>query len=361
MSMQKKKKAEDFNYGNVSDINGNNYRTIKVNGGIIGANQEWFADNLDSSCFRNGDTILQAQEQSDWLNACEKGIPAWCFYENNESLGKLYNLAAIMDPRGLAPEGFKIPNYIDFSILGYNAQEYEPLEKNIHRYDHSYRLADYGLSSGALKLMSKDTWKKKGKNTCGLNIIGGGFRSDHAFNGLNEYCHIWIKPNGWSFMVKGGVTEDRDDYDGLKFGYDKDLKTGWIEFNSLKSYLPEFCVDEKNFFEAVISNGPLKIEAADYNEYYKAIRLNGLQPDRSLLEKQYPFKKNDEIEAICYNNAVFSLFEYFQTNRRTGIRIAAFASGKNQIWFSLAQTVVTSQLTCIEGAYVRPFRYLVGE
>jgi uncharacterized protein (TIGR02145 family) len=362
MSKEKKAKKGDFNYGTISDIEDNKYRTIKIESGILGANQEWFADNLNVSHFRNGDSILQAQECSDWLDACEKGIPAWCFYENNESFGKLYNLAAIMDPRGLAPEGFKIPNYIDFSILGYNAQEYEPLEKNIHHHDHSNRLADFGLSSGALKLMLKETWKKKSKNTCGLNIIGGGYRQgigiNDGFNGLNEICHIWLKPNGWHFMVNGGVTEGRDDSDSLKFGYGKDLKTAWIEFNSLKSYLPEFSVDEKNFFEAVISNGHLKIDAADYDEYYKALFLNGLQVDRCLLEKQYPFKKNDRTEAIYYNGAVSSIFEYFQTGRRGGIRIAAFASGKNHIWFSLADTVVRSQLTCSEGAYVRPFRYL---
>lgn len=60
----------------ISNIEDKNYRTIKIERLILGANKEWFADNLNVSHFRKGDSMLQAQECSDWLDACEKGIPA---------------------------------------------------------------------------------------------------------------------------------------------------------------------------------------------------------------------------------------------------------------------------------------------
>lgn len=338
MSKEKKVIKGDFHYGTISDIEDNKYRTINIESGILGANQEWFADNLNVSHFRNGDSILQAQDFSEWLDACEKGIPAWCYYEEIQNFGKIYNLAAIIDPRGLAPEGYKIPDYIDFSILGFNAQEYEPLDKNVLSFniDNNYRLDRSGLSSGALKLMSKESWKKKGKNTCGIDMIGGGFRSgygiNNGFNNLNESCYIWLKPSGWYFIV----SESEKQY--------------WIEFNNLKLYLPEFSIDNDSFRNSVVSNGFIKIKASDFEMYEKKMISNGLQVDRDLLSKLYPFKKNDEIHAMSYNNAVNCLFDYFQTGSRNGIRVAAFSSGKNQVWYTLAERTF--------GAYVRPFKYV---
>jgi uncharacterized protein (TIGR02145 family) len=336
MSSDKKVKKENFNFGTITDIQGNSYRTINVKGGVLGADQEWFADNLNVSCFRNGDAIEQAQEYNDWIEACEKGIPAWCYYEENQNFGKIYNLAAIMDPRGLAPEGYKIPDYIDFSILGFNAQEYEPLDKNVFSYVNNYRLEGIGLSSGALKLMSKEFWKKKGKNTCGMDIIGGGFRSgyglNNGFNHLNEACYLWLKPSGWDFIDN-----------------ESDKQLGWIEFNNLKLYLPEFSISKEDIYNAVVSNGFIKINASDFDVYEKKMISNGLQVDRDLLGKLYPFKKKDETHSMYYNNAISCLFDYFQTGSRNGIRVAAFSSGKNQIWYSIAQRTY--------GAYVRPFKY----
>ena len=329
-------KKENFNFGNITDIQGNSYRTINVKGGILGIDQEWFADNLNVSCFRNGDPIQQAQQQNDWLEVCEKGIPAWCYYEENENFGKIYNLAALMDTRGLAPEGYQIPNFIDFSILGFNAQEYSPPDLNVLSYSaENYRSERIGLSAGALKLMSKEHWKKKGKNTCGLNIIGSGSRGGSAwksgFYGLTENCYLWLMPSGWNFMNS-----------------ESDENLGWIEFNLLKLYLPEFSINQESFTNAVVSNDSIKISTADFEEYKKERRLNGLEVDRIKLSTLYPFKKNDETHVIDFNHAKNCLFDYFQS--RGNLRLAVFASGKNKIWHTMAERTT--------GAYVRPFKYV---
>jgi uncharacterized protein (TIGR02145 family) len=83
---------------------------------VIIAEQTWMAQNLDVITFRNGDTIPQARTDEEWKVAGENKQPAWCYYNNEkgENYGKLYNCFAINDPRGLAPEGWSIPNREDW-------------------------------------------------------------------------------------------------------------------------------------------------------------------------------------------------------------------------------------------------------
>ena len=89
--------------------------TIKI------GSQIWMTKNLDVTHFRNGDTIIQAKTDKEWLECSKKQIPAWCYFKNNEKnkekYGLLYNWYAVNDPRGLAPKGYKIPNEDDWNKL----------------------------------------------------------------------------------------------------------------------------------------------------------------------------------------------------------------------------------------------------
>jgi hypothetical protein len=84
---------------------------------------EWFNDlmNLDVREFRNLDPIMEAKTDEEWIKAGEQGIPAWCYYENDEKhnarFGKLYNWHAVNDKRGLAPEGYRIPTIKELDAL----------------------------------------------------------------------------------------------------------------------------------------------------------------------------------------------------------------------------------------------------
>ena len=93
-------------YG-VFDIDNNNYSQIKI------GNKIWMADNLNVCRFRNGDLIKEAKSDQDWINSYYKMEPAWCYFENdstNRLYGKLYNVYAIKDSRGLAPKNYHIPS-----------------------------------------------------------------------------------------------------------------------------------------------------------------------------------------------------------------------------------------------------------
>lgn len=76
--------------------------------------------NLDVECFRNGDSIFHAETPEMWENAAISRIPAWCYPKdtlNGKYTGKLYNAYAVMDPRGLAPEGWRLPNEDDMAFV----------------------------------------------------------------------------------------------------------------------------------------------------------------------------------------------------------------------------------------------------
>ncbi len=71
--------------------------------------QIWSTENLNVDKFRNGDPIPLVKTEDDWEKACDNKEPAWCYYDsdpaNGEKYGALYNWYAVIDPRGLAPEG----------------------------------------------------------------------------------------------------------------------------------------------------------------------------------------------------------------------------------------------------------------
>jgi uncharacterized protein (TIGR02145 family) len=79
------------------------------------------AENLKINKFQNGDLILEAKNENDWIKACQKKQPVWSQYKNNakngEKYGKLYNYYAVIDNRGLAPLNWRIPSWEDWSLL----------------------------------------------------------------------------------------------------------------------------------------------------------------------------------------------------------------------------------------------------
>jgi uncharacterized protein (TIGR02145 family) len=81
--------------------------------------QIWMLKNLDASNYRNGDPIPHVTNLATWASLT---TGAWCYYVNNSGygplLGKLYNWYAVTDPRGLAPEGWHIPNDFEWQNLG---------------------------------------------------------------------------------------------------------------------------------------------------------------------------------------------------------------------------------------------------
>lgn len=99
----------------VKDVNGNDYKTVKI------GTQVWMAEDLNVSTFRNGDKIpqfesLSKKELEKYHN--RKFIVPLCSSDSyNGKSFNIYNWYALIDPRGLAPEGWHIPTVAEWETL----------------------------------------------------------------------------------------------------------------------------------------------------------------------------------------------------------------------------------------------------
>jgi uncharacterized protein (TIGR02145 family) len=146
----------------------------------------WADHNLNTSSFSNGDPIAQAKNTEEWENFFNQKIPAYCsmYYnpKNDSVYGKVYNWWAVVDLRGLAPEGFMVPSLQDW--MGLKAHlNYDTICKC---YPPILRSAD--------KLKSTTQWKGelKGDNLFNMNILPAGYvRNDGRFEGRGLQVSYW--------------------------------------------------------------------------------------------------------------------------------------------------------------------------
>ncbi|TKS56283.1 hypothetical protein FCN74_07335 [Mesohalobacter halotolerans] len=141
--------------------------------------QVWMTENLNVDKFRNGDPIPHAKTIDEWKVAGSNKEPAWCYYDNDpansEKYGKLYNWYAVNDPRGLAPEGWKIPSNEDWN-----------------------RLTEFLGGMAGKKMKSTEFWADydgesgNGTNESGFSGLPGGFRSRSGrFNYISNDGFWW--------------------------------------------------------------------------------------------------------------------------------------------------------------------------
>jgi uncharacterized protein (TIGR02145 family) len=158
-----------------------NYKLVHVK------NQEWFAENLNTSNFLNGDVIPEAKTASEWKTASKKKLPAWCYdfreTDNGNQFGKIYNWYAITDPRGLVPEGWCIPSNKDWDIL------IENLSPNEAQKLKSTEGWLYRKSDGASSIFED----ANGNNFSGMNILLSKSRIDNG--------QYYNKPYFWSSTI----------------------------------------------------------------------------------------------------------------------------------------------------------------
>ena len=152
---------------------------IRTNKSIQFGSQNWMAENLSVSTFRNGDLIPQAQSDEAWQEAGFNKQAAWCYYNLSidslnievKKYGKLYNSYALNDPRGLAPEGWRLPTEGDWGTL-----------------ENQLFLSEMSL----IDAFSSEGWTKgnAGTTTTGLNFQPAGWR-DVGCGGLGEEMCFW--------------------------------------------------------------------------------------------------------------------------------------------------------------------------
>ena len=147
--------------------------------------QTWTNKNLNVVTYRNGDTIPEVASPSDFSNA---GRGAWCHYGNNPAndsiYGKLYNLYALNDTRGLAPPGWRLPTDYDWGTL---FRFIDPNNPNRHL-----------TVGGALK--STTGWyppNEGATNSTGFSALPGGKRSENYYNGVSQFFELYASGYWW--------------------------------------------------------------------------------------------------------------------------------------------------------------------
>ncbi len=153
----------------VKDHDGNIYKTIKI------GNQEWLAENLNVSCFRNGEIINEAKSPEDWIMTGKEGKPAWCIpkdMDNGSNNGKFYNWYAVNDPRGLAPEGWHVASDADW--------------KELTDFLGGEISAAFGIRTTGLSGSGSDNIE-----TGFSGIPAGAFAPDGTFYGVGSYAYWW--------------------------------------------------------------------------------------------------------------------------------------------------------------------------
>lgn len=155
---------------------------LKLNEGVIMGRQTWMKYNLDVVTFRNGDVIPQAQSDEEWQQKGFDKEPAWCYYVLDDgnglekSYGKLYNLYAVNDPRGLAPEGWHIST----------ESEWRELQDYLFTTDYYFEDVFYGNDTAKI---DRGDFSQK----C-LKIGLGGWR-DVGCGGLGYDGCYWLQSN----------------------------------------------------------------------------------------------------------------------------------------------------------------------
>lgn len=97
-------------YGTVSDIDGNTYKTVKI------GDQWWMCDNLRVKHFQDGSNIIYIGNLNQDTNWAQSTQAAFSFV-NDTVFGCYYNHLAVQDVKKLAPVGWHIPSDQEWAIL----------------------------------------------------------------------------------------------------------------------------------------------------------------------------------------------------------------------------------------------------
>jgi uncharacterized protein (TIGR02145 family) len=156
----------------VTDIDGNVYRTV-----VIGT-QNWMAENLKVTKYRNGDNITNITGSSGWSSDTSG---AYGVYDDNasnlDSYGLLYNWYAVDNSSGICPEGWHVPTSDEYGAL-------------------STYLGGNSVAGGKLKETGTDHWNSQNTgatNSSGFFARGSGYKQyiNGNYDLETQYFYAW--------------------------------------------------------------------------------------------------------------------------------------------------------------------------
>ncbi|MDI6402451.1 fibrobacter succinogenes major paralogous domain-containing protein, partial [Balneolaceae bacterium ANBcel3] len=229
---------DEHEYGSVTDIDGNTYKTV-----VIGE-QEWMAQNLRTTRYNNGNDLLTGFSNSEWETLIEGAYAIYDHQAENtaginspeemaEIYGLLYNRYAI-EQNNLCPVNWEVPSRDDWQEL---------VDHLINEYQYSNSRSDPESVGQALKIARQvqhplgnsyateehPRWDFSstfyGLDRFGFSALPAGMRSSTGnFISIGVYAHWWsatdepLTPTsspqtslwyGHNYMVYGSVINDR--------------------------------------------------------------------------------------------------------------------------------------------------------
>jgi len=157
----------------VTDVDGNSYTTVKI------GTQVWFAENLRTTKYRNGDLIGTTTPAT--LDIRTENTPKYQWaYEGNENnvttYGRLYTWYAVNDSRNIAPIGWHIATNAEWSqLIDYLGGQFTPGGKLKEKYTAHWKSPNTGAT-----------------NESGFTALPGGTRSENGlFYNVGFITYWW--------------------------------------------------------------------------------------------------------------------------------------------------------------------------
>jgi uncharacterized protein (TIGR02145 family) len=185
----------EFTCGDPVSYHGYDYATVQI------GEQCWFAENLRTSVYRNGDILSTGLSEIDWVQA---DFGAQTPYDDDfdfiATYGILYNWFAVNDSRSLCPNDWHVPSDADFISL--------ELELGMDE-TQVYLLGLRGTNEGEkIKSSSTETPSWDGTNSSGFSGLPGGSRYvGQEFPGYSsgDFVNEGSGGNFWSSTAIGNA------------------------------------------------------------------------------------------------------------------------------------------------------------
>ena len=161
---------------NITDAENNTYKTVYI------GTQQWMAENLKTSKYSDGSTILNiTDDNTQWQN---NTTGAWTYYNNdasnNAKYGKLYNWYAVSKisngNKNVCPTGWHVPTDSEWTVL----TDY---------------LGGESIAGGKLKEVGTTSWNSPNTGATNTSLFsalpGGGRGSIGNFNVIGDGGLWW--------------------------------------------------------------------------------------------------------------------------------------------------------------------------
>ena len=206
----------EWSCGDPLTYQGHDYETVQIGG------QCWFAENLRSEHYLNGDAISSELTDEEWQSTTSGAVTVFgegtsdCFalspdgdacdeFWSLSEYGRLYNWYAVDDSRGLCPGGWRVPSSGDWTVL-------------------TSELG--GESVAGAKMKTVFGWHNggNGTNSSGFSGLPGGYRNfSGSFGNGEDFGIAGANASWWSSTAIGASAWYRsidDEGEGVYLGDD---------------------------------------------------------------------------------------------------------------------------------------------